>query len=155
MSGNPIRPARSDFGPKPVNVEPITDPEQQFDAEWGDLLLWQVSGNGLTADMAWVTCSSAGARLLNAEAWNPEGDQAPPTCARVSTGLYTVTYAATYNDKDGVARTTNLRAGKVSPMGTAFRVGVASVAGDNRTVTVSIFIDAATPADSAFLLELK
>jgi hypothetical protein len=123
MSGFPVRPSRTAFGPKPVNRYPVVNPAQQMDGPTiGDLLFWQVSGLGQTGALAWAFIAvAAGAidvpNVVTAEAWNPNKDQTAPTITRTGLGIYRVQYAATYPDKDAVAQNTPLTFGLPIPQG--------------------------------------
>jgi hypothetical protein len=133
----PLRTSRSDFGPEPRNRRPVVDPETEMGAEIGRLLFWQTSGAGLTTAMAWLRSDGAAVPLIlgRAEAWNPRGEttgaNAPPVVARTAAGLYTVTYATTYPDHAGVARTLNLAWGAAFPQSSGDRSGVAFVTAPN------------------------
>lgn len=112
MSGFPIRPTRGSFGPKPQNRRPTRNPEREMDADLGDLLFWQTAGNSIMVPLAWVLCEpDDGGDLAvsaHAEAWNPNGGLAAPDLEQVSAGVYDITYANQYPDKDGAMRALNL-----------------------------------------------
>jgi hypothetical protein len=155
MSGWPTRLSRSALGPTPQDRKPVTDPNKQLGAGIADLLFWQAAGINVVSDKAWVLLASSAASILaHSEAWNPNGGT-PPGFSRTSAGLYVVTYAATVADKDGNAVAPAIVAGKAYPQGLVALIAVASVAGDGRTVTITITDHAGTATDAAVLLEVK
>jgi hypothetical protein len=116
----PIRPSRSAFGPKPKNRRPVRDPSKDLDANIADLAFWQLAGLGVVGPVAWALCTVTGTAIAltsHAEAWNPDATLAGPTPVRVSAGVYTVTYATQYPDKDGTLQTLNINAGIAAPQG--------------------------------------
>lgn len=151
----PDRVSRSAFGPTPVDRGPIVDPERQLSAEIGALLFWQVSGAGLTADVAWCVVDDAGDFVVGGEAWDPNNDQADPACSHSGTGEYAVEYDAQYPDKDGTMRTIALRGAIATPQTTADLHAVAEVQSSGRRILVNVFDDAGTPTDCKFLLTVK
>jgi hypothetical protein len=75
---------------------------------------------GLIAPRAVLVGSYSGSTLTTkhqAEAWNPNNDQAHPTPARSGTGVYSYTFASTYKDEDGNDVTTVLLGARVLPQG--------------------------------------
>ena len=112
MSGFPVRPDRLAFGPKPVNRYPVRDSAKELDGPTvGDLMMWQLAGCGLMVPraMAIIAIDAFDVATLksSAEAWDPASAYLP-TLAHPGFGTFTLTYAATYPDKDGVAQATNL-----------------------------------------------
>lgn len=103
MPGFPLRPNRNSLGQ--AKVEDLGtvagDPERDIGANEINVLAWQTAGAGKTADLAWVSIfGDDGSRLAGGEAWNPRDDAALyPACARLSSGIYTVTVAAEYPDE--------------------------------------------------------
>src|SRR5262245_11412070 len=98
MPGYPVRPSLDTFGAeKSAGAANIKPEKTILPAEW-NLMRWQAAGLGMVAPLAWAYVQgSDGARLGSGEAWNPRGDDLKrPTCARSSTGIYTVTFAASY-----------------------------------------------------------
>jgi hypothetical protein len=120
MSGFPIRPSRTAFGPEPKNRRPIVDPARTLDASVASLERWQVAGLGATSPLAFALCTVTGTAIAlttHGEAWNPNLALDGPTPVRVSAGVYTLTYAAQYPDKDGTLQTINIIAGVAAPQG--------------------------------------
>lgn len=109
MSGGfPNRPGRRTFGPILKNASPVKNPELQPDADKFNLGFFQIAGSGLMVPRAWALVDGTGgggsARLVaHAESWNPDGDQPAPVFAYTSTGLYTLTYQASYLDDNGAS----------------------------------------------------
>lgn len=106
MPGFPNRPVRAEFGPDPVNRRPVRDPEQELDASVGRLIMWQLSGLGLTAPRAWVdiNCLDPTPAVLDwAAAWDPRRELDAPVVARTGAGVYTVAFEADYPDESGAA----------------------------------------------------
>lgn len=113
LGGFPVRPTRAAFGPTRVNEGVPVDLTKYVTAENFNLDHWQVAGCGLVVPRAWCLLSSAGAILAAAEAWDPDSASAP-TPTKGSAGIYTLTYDATYPNKDGVQQATNLLFGLVA-----------------------------------------
>lgn len=102
MSGFPVRPSRSAFGPRPyVDRVPVKDPERQIGATWGGLVAWQVAGLGVVAGRALAVVASDGTLTAHGEGWDPDQELAAPTSDNPSTGLYTLEYPATAPNEDG------------------------------------------------------
>jgi len=143
MSGFPIRPGRAAFGPVPVNRYSVRDPERELDGPTvGDLMMWQIAGMGIVCPIAWVYISLDGAGVptitSSGEAWDPNSAYLPALTDN-GNGSYKLTYAATYPDKDAVARTTNLIAASAFVQSlTDFR-SVAQVQANRREVEVRVF----------------
>jgi hypothetical protein len=115
--GFPKRPLRSAFGPKLEDAYPVENPNTQRGASSFNGELWNTAGMGLVAARVGLIASWTGAAFSivhQAEAWNPEGDQAHPVLARSALGRYSYTFAATYKDEDGVAVPTDIRAARAS-----------------------------------------
>lgn len=92
------------------------------------------------AGYAWILLRGTdGARLASSESWNPDGVSAlRPTSSRSSTGIYIVTYAASYPDEGGISTPLALVAGRASPQTNTANLGaVTSLAGNIATVKVS------------------
>lgn len=112
MSGFPVRPGRTAFGPKPENRRKLVNPAQQMDGPTvADLLFWQTAGMGVVSPVAWVnvpvkTVNGVVVDVAHAEAWNPNNDPlvTAPVVTRTALGVLTVQYAATYADKDGTVQ---------------------------------------------------
>lgn len=108
MSGFPSRPTLPAFGPEhPRDALASTDAETEFGAAQLRILKWQAAGLGLVAPVSFVAARHDGSSfttLVRREGWNPKAETSlAPTVARSSTGVYTVTYAATYPDETGAA----------------------------------------------------
>lgn len=140
MSGFPVRPTRAAFGPKPQNRRPTRNPSREMDADVGDLLFWQTSALGLLVPVAWVLCTPDDLGDLeitqHAEAWNPNGTLPGPDLEQMGTGVYNLSFATEYADKDGQMRPTNLIWGLGAPLAIASN-------GSSLSVTVQR-LDAAT-----------
>lgn len=101
MAGWPARLSRAILGPKRKNeIEPDND-VYFVAAKFFNMVFWQVSGANL------FTPKAGGLIVANAlteheEAWDPDGDDNPPTFVHVGTGHYRITYAGTYKDDDDV-----------------------------------------------------
>lgn len=111
MPGFPLRITRSALGPTPVNALPVRDPARQLDGPTiGDLMMWTISGNNVVVPVAWALIQVVGgpdwSLIASAEAWDANGALLPAV-ARSGVGTGTLTYDATYPDKDGTAVTTN------------------------------------------------
>lgn len=157
MSGGfPVRISRSSLGPTPVDRAPVVDPERQLAAATGDLIMWQLAGVNVAGDIAWCVVDSTGAFVDGGEAWDPDDDQPDPACSRLSQGIYSVVYDATYPDREGSDRTIALRAGFVTPQTeTRGAIGVAKVQADGRTVIVTICDASNSHIDVDFALAVK
>lgn len=113
--GFPRRPLRSAFGPKLTNAYPVEHPETQVGAQSFNPDFWQTAGMGLIVPRAIVIAKWNGSAFdiyHQAEAWNPNGDQAHPVLARTGAGLFTYTFAASYLDEDGNEVPTDIRAAR-------------------------------------------
>ena len=151
--GFPSRISRTALGAVMVDRRPIKDPTRELGARWVNLVSWQVAGAGVVVPTAKVLVDSTGALLWAAESWDADGNYAP-TCSRVSTGVYQVVYAVEYPDDEGTLITTNLRAAKVTSQSTSIRHPAQLVAGDARTVDITIRDSAGAVIDCPFLLEV-
>jgi hypothetical protein len=104
--GFPRRLIRSHLGPKLRNNYPVENPASDVGDATLNGLFWNTAGLGLVGARWVVIAAWNGSQLViqhQAEAWNPENDQAHPVLARTGTGTYTYTFASTYLDEDGVA----------------------------------------------------
>lgn len=156
MAGFPTRISRTALGPTKQNAAiGVIHPAKYIGAVETELAYWQVSGLSVAAPRAWalVTWDGATAVSLTAagEAWDPNGASAP-TVARTSAGVYTVTYAATYNDETGTAVSTNLLAASVTARGTTARIPTWEIA-SSRIITVYLFDAAGSAADASFFVQ--
>lgn len=113
MSGFPLRISRDTFGPTLVDAWPVENPETHIPAVAFNLVFHQLAGMNAAHPVRYVLVAeydgiSAMTTLYQAEAWNPNNDQAHPVLARSGTGVYTVTFAASYLDELGAAVGTQL-----------------------------------------------
>lgn len=110
----PETPDLSTFGAPYLDADAVVDPETEMAAAAMNLLATQVVATGHTAPRAWARCTiSAGVITLadHDAVWGSGGGVAP-TAARSSAGVYTVTWAASYDDLQDVpeSHATSLRA---------------------------------------------
>lgn len=141
MSGFPLHPSRDDFG-EDLDPIPALNPKRDIGGQTFNLTWWQVAGAGLMVPRAWVLVSGSGVRVAAAESWNPNQDGTlHPVVARVSAGLYTVTFAASADDETGTPRLIGLQACLVAVQSHALPapVGGGDVAGGNvATIQTSV-----------------
>lgn len=110
--GFPRRLVRSALGPKFQNTRAVENPNSEFGDAQLNALLWNSAGMGLVIYRADLVAAWNGSAFVidhQAEAWNPENDQAHPLLTRVGTGVYRYTFAATYLDEDGIAQPVGLK----------------------------------------------
>ena len=112
MSGFPVRPDRAAFGPEPINRFAVRDAARELDGPTiGSLMMWQLSGCGIIVPRAMaiirVDAGDVATLLASAEAWDPKSAYVP-LLAHPGVGQFTLTYAATYPDKDSLPQATNL-----------------------------------------------
>lgn len=152
--GFPIRARRSSFGVTREDRAATLNPKHAFGARYANLVFWQTAGCNVTNPLAWVLVTSAGTRSASGEAWNSEGDDTlRPTCAKSSTGVYTVTFAATYADMDGDQQAFTPTSASVSVNSTtAGMIAVWSISGS--VVTVKTSDAAGTLTDAGFHLSV-
>lgn len=107
MSGSPLRPDRSSFGPTVEDTSPVKDARRQWAARIANLVMWQVAGAGLVMPRVVLEFNAqVGPTIVGrAEVWNPDrlstGAYAPPTLTRQATGDYLVTYPTPVPDENG------------------------------------------------------
>lgn len=109
MSGGfPRRPSLDSFGPQLQDTRVIRNPGAEAGSDLLNLMRFQLAGAGLMVARAWAVIDGTGGVITlaaHAESWNPKGLTAapytPPVAVRTSTGLYTLTYQATYPDDAG------------------------------------------------------
>jgi len=166
MSGFPLRVSRDTFGPTLRDLYPVENPESDISAQAFNLLFHQVGGlNVSNVTRAVVVAEYDGVSTMRvayqAEAWNPNGEQAHPVVARTGTGVYTVTFASSYLDESGASVTTQLpwaRAMSLAAVATyaARREAYAWVDTTNPLVVNVTTWNPATglAADAKFLLEV-
>lgn len=162
--GYPSRLSRSALGPRLRNAWPVENPEIDTDAAAWNTLCDQAAG--LNKAVIWRAAIAAAWNGTDfdvdyqEEAWNADGDQAHPALERTSTGVYTYTFAAAYDDAEGTSVSTELvapRATSRNPVTTyASRVdGYAWVDPANPLVVqVRLFDGSGNPADVPFMLEV-
>lgn len=116
MTGFPDRPIRTDLGADLENYSPVVDVKHHLDADDLELRKFQLAGLGLVSPRVVIsgkTSVSAPEVDFLTEAWNTEqqssGAYAKPVIAKTSTGLFTVTWAATVPNEAGELRPLNLR----------------------------------------------
>jgi len=97
----------STFGGPFSNKDSVVDPETECDASFFNLLLVQLTMAGYTVPRAWARCTIAAAAITLADHSAVWGDTTgvKPTVARTSAGLYTVTWASTYDDLQATPET--------------------------------------------------
>lgn len=152
--GYPSRISRTALGPIYEDRRPVKDPTREVGRTWVNLVSWQVAGGSVVGPLAKVFVESDGETRWASEAWDPNGDSAPTT-TRVSPGVYQVVYAASYPDDEGTLITTALKGAAAFPQTTSDRRAVALVAGDGRTIDVTVRDDAGAVIDCPFLLEVS
>lgn len=111
----PERLTRSELGPTYVNNRPVENPETDVGEEVINPLMDQVAGMNLIVPRAvlvaaWNSGSSQFDVFDQAEAWNPNLDQAHPALTRVATGRYEYLFAASYLNSKAVTIATSLPA---------------------------------------------
>jgi hypothetical protein len=111
MSGFPTRIIRSLLGPKFRDLYPAENPETDISAAAFNVGFWQLAGVNLTAARVSLVADWGGSSFTvehQAEAWIADNAQAHPVLARTSAGVYTYTFASTYENEDGTAIATDL-----------------------------------------------
>ena len=117
----------------------LLKPEKVVSAEQFNLLAWQIIGNNIAGPFAWITWDSAGVRLASGESWNLNAETSKRgVSATTGTGIYTITYAATYPNDKGVETVFEHKACLPAPQSTtANLVAVGSLAGNVATIKIS------------------
>lgn len=158
--GFPNRPLRTAFGDKLEDSRPVENPKQEVGKAAFNAAFWNTAGLGLVLPRWVVIASWNGSQLVvqhQAEAWNPNNDQAHPVLARSATGKYSYTFASSYLDEDGVAVPTTI----FRPGGHVERVIAAAtdrtdlyawVTGSPPVANFWIYDDAGTLRDDPFAL---
>lgn len=148
MSGSPVRPSRSAYGPDPVNRRgPVSDPEGELGADVGRLMLWQLAGLGLVAPRAVCLLEDNGTRLASAESWNPRGLLPNPVTAQTAPGTYKITYPSTAPDENGTPVPIVLLGAHATPQKAAAVSASCDIDASGLIVTVFVF-DSSTGAPS-------
>jgi hypothetical protein len=154
MAGLPTRPSLTSFGTKRKDRTPPRSAEHDVGAAFINLVRWTLAGLGQSSPRAWALCTVSGTSItLTAQgnAWHGSA----PTPGRSSTGVYTLTYAATYPDADSVAASTNLLGAVVSPRGGSNPLTHDWNITDGRIVTVRLFRAATgAPEDGSFMVSV-
>lgn len=117
--GFPNRFKRSDLGPKFRNGYPVENPETDLSDAAVNAAFWQTAGAGLIVPRAKLIAEWNGSSftiLEQAEAWNPNLDQAHPVLARLGTGDYSYTFASTYKNELGEDVALALNGARASPI---------------------------------------
>jgi hypothetical protein len=108
----PKRPLRSSFGPKLRNAYPVENPTMDVGDVAFNGLFSTAAGLALVSARAIVIANYTGGAFVvgyQAQAWNQNLDQANPALARSGAGLYSLTFASTYLDEDGIATPTDIK----------------------------------------------
>lgn len=153
MAGFPTRHSRAAFGPTPSNKYPTRNPAKEGDAATFDLVFAMVAAASGALPLAWAILDWDGATLTLGSAFESWDQSASivPIVARSAAGIYTLTYDATYPDKDAVSIATNLRGAIVVPQTTSDLRAVGSIS-SNRIVDVRVRDSAGAAADSDVLV---
>lgn len=96
----PDTPDPSTFGGPYQDADGVVDPETEVGATYLNRLIAQVAMAGHTVPRAWARCTVSGGVIALADhdaVWGAGGGVAP-TVARSAQGVYTVTWAASYDD---------------------------------------------------------
>lgn len=117
----PLLPETADpttFGGPFENHAPVVDPVTDMDAAYQNRLNTEVAMLSHTAPRAWVRCTVSGGAVTVADheaVWG-NGEALEPTATYVSTGKYTVEWAASYDDLQATpeSHATSLRCCQVS-----------------------------------------
>lgn len=102
MPGFPTRPDRSAFGPTIEEERPVTNPKKEIGANTFNLDYWQVAGMGKVVSRVKLAASYNGATMdvdYQGLAWDPKGVVPDLVVTRTGAGIYTVDFAATYDDE--------------------------------------------------------
>lgn len=152
MSGSPVRPSRSAFGPRTlINRGPVVDRERQLGADIGELMFWQIAGIGFASGRALVVASSAGALVAHGEAWDPDQELDAPDFSRLGTGRYEITYPATAPDETGTEVAISLLGAHITCGSSVAAHGTWELDVNGRTMTFWIWDAAGNAIDSDFL----
>lgn len=152
MAGFPVRINRDSLGPPLANRRRVYDRTKEIGADVFGLAWWTIAGAAIAGDLAWAVVEDDGTLLAAGEAFDPRGAYLPASL-RLGVGVFTLTYAASYPDEEGVAQALTIWGGHATPQSLLDLRAVVSVAGP--VVTVSIFDDTGAPADARFLVSVK
>ena len=112
----------ADYGGPKIDAFPVSNPEAQVAADEWNREAEDLAQSTRTVPRAIVLFNTtavaapvtyAASAVSHRSVWGT-GDATKPTVSKTATGLYTVAYAASYNDGLGVAETVSFFAGKVS-----------------------------------------
>lgn len=139
------------FGGTFANEDAVVDPETEVDASYFNRMIVQLVMGSYTATRARARCTVSGGVVTLAEHSAVWGDTAPvaPTAARTSAGLFTLTWAATYDDLQATpeAHSVNIR----FPEASAYKSGAAMITNVRRTAAnvleVTTYDDAGAATD--------
>ncbi len=91
-----------------VNHDTVENPETEVDASFWNLMVTQLTMMGYTVPRAWCKASVSGAPALvvttHRAVWG-NAEAVKPTPNRVSAGVYTLTWATTYDDLQAESET--------------------------------------------------
>lgn len=150
MAGWPVRIARTTLGPTREDHDVVVDDTRFVRAFFFELEHWQVAGMNLFCPKVSALIVSNAVSSRN-EAWAPNGGGTAPTFAHVGTGHYRLTYAASYNDEEGVAQPPALTWARAFVQGTSPHQTSAVASGS--VVDVYIENDAGAAVDADVLVE--
>lgn len=140
------------FGGVFANEDGVVDPTTEVDASYINRLITQAVMASYTQPRAWARCTVSGGVITLAAHGAVWGDTAPvaPTAARTSAGLYTLTWATSYDDLQDTpeSHSTNVRAvvGVSAYNSTSFIAPTAAATAAN-VITVRTWDDAGAAAD--------
>ena len=126
MSGFPVRMLRSFLGPKLKDTRPVENAQLETGAKRLNLLEHVAVGSGLIVPRAslvasWNDTLETFQILHQEEAWNVDHKQAHPVLERGAVGVYSYTFASTYQHVAGVTRDFEPIAARGSPVQTGIK----------------------------------
>jgi hypothetical protein len=139
------------FGGTFVNADAVIDPTTDMDATFQNRLTAQAAMLSHTAPRAWCRCTVTAGVIARADhdaVWGSTSAVAP-TVARSGTGVYTVTWASSYDDLQSTpeAHTTALRGASVTGYLASTAVIVNGYLSGSRVATVTSYNAAGVAAD--------
>lgn len=153
MSGFPVRPSRSAFGPRFFqDREPVKNPERQVGARFGALVSWQIAGLGITGGRAVAILAADGTLEAHGEAWDPDQELADPEIDHPSPGVYTIAYPASAPNEDGTQVAIALLGAHVTCQGSTALHATWEIDPNGHEVTVHVWNAAGAAANGGFLL---
>lgn len=149
----PVLPEVADldtFGGSFEDADAVVDPQTELSAAYFNRLVAQVAMLSHTAPRAWARCTVSGGVITLADhdaVWGA-GAGVAPTPNRSGAGVYTVTWAASYDDLQATPESHNVsfRAAKASGDGAAARIVQGSLSSAN-VASVKSFDAAGAPVD--------